>query len=55
MCFLRNGTSYSFETCTIVIGMPETLGCTKFGPLNTEKSDVLAKNVFSQKEIIIQL
>ena len=22
MCFLRNGSSYSFETCTIAIGMP---------------------------------
>ena len=25
MCFLINGSSYSFETCTIVIGMPENL------------------------------
>ena len=25
MCFLRNGSSYSFETCTIGIGMPENL------------------------------
>ena len=25
MCFLRNGSSYSFETCTIVIGMPDNL------------------------------
>ena len=25
MCFLRNGMSYSFETCTIVMGMPENL------------------------------
>ena len=25
MCFLRNGSSYSFETCTIAIGMPENL------------------------------
>ena len=97
MCFLRNGSSYSFETCTIVIGMPENLrvcrvwpskykgkwcfspkcvfsetdhhtalklvplwlaclktsGCAEFGPLNTKESDVLAQNVFSQKQIII--
>ena len=25
MCFLRNGSSYSFETCTIVIITPENL------------------------------
>ena len=25
MCFLRNRSTYSFETCTIVIGMPENL------------------------------
>ena len=25
MCFLRNGSSYSFETCTIGISMPENL------------------------------
>ena len=25
MCFVRNRSSYSFETCTIVIGMPENL------------------------------
>ena len=25
MCFLRNGSSYSFETCTIVIIRPENL------------------------------
>ena len=25
MCFPRNGSPYSFETCTIVIGMPENL------------------------------
>ena len=94
MCFLRNGSSYSFETCTITIGMPENLrvywvwpskykgkwcfspkcvlsetdhhtalklvplwlaclktsGCVEFGPLNTKESDVLAQNVFSQKQ-----
>ena len=143
MCFLRNGSSYSFETCTTAIGTPENLrvhwvwpskykgkwcfnpkcifsetdhhtalklctttigtpenlrvhwvwpskykgkwcfnpkcvfsemdhhtalklvplllahlktsGCTEFGPLNTKESDVLAQNVFSQKQIIIQL
>ena len=99
MCFLRNGSLNSFETCTIAIGMPENLrvcrvwpskykgkwcfspkcvfsemdhhtvlklvplwlaclktsGCTVFGPLNTKESDVLAQNVFSQKQIIIQL
>ena len=98
MCFLRNRSSYSFETCTIVIGMPQnrvcrvwpskykgkwcfspkcvfsemdhhtalklvplslaclkTSGCAEFGPLNTKESDVLAQNVFSQKQIIIQL
>ena len=94
MCFLRNRSSYSFETCTIVIGMPQNLrvcrvwpskykgkwcfspkcvfsemdhhtalklvplwlaclktsGCAEFGPLNTKESDVLAQNVFSQKQ-----
>ena len=142
MCFLRNRSSYSFETCTIVIITPENLrvhwvwpsnykgkwcfspkcvfsetdhhtalklvplqfmaenlrvhwvwpskykekwcfspksvfsemdhhtalklvplwsshlktsGYTKFHPLNTKESDVLAQNVFSQKQIIIQL
>ena len=50
MCFLRNGSSYSFETCTIGIGMPENLRvCWEFDPLNTKESDVLAQNVFSQK------
>ena len=29
--------------------------CTEFGPLNTKESDVLAQNVVSQKQIIIQL
>ena len=55
MCFLRNGLSYNFETCTIAIGMPETSECAEFGPLNTKESDVLAQNVFSQKQINIQL
>ena len=143
MCFARNRSSHSFETCTIVIGMPEnisvhwvwsskykekwcfipkcvlsetdhhtalklctivigmpenlrvhgvwpckykekwcfipkcvlsetdhrtalklvplwlaclkTSGCAKFGPVNTMESDVLSHNVFSQKQIIIQL
>ena len=32
-----------------------TSGCTEFGLLNTKESDVLAQNVFSQKQIIIQL
>ena len=32
-----------------------TSGCAEFGTLNTKKSDVLAQNVFSQKQIIIQL
>ena len=98
-CFLRNGSSYNFDTCTIVIGMPgnlsihlvwpskykgkwcfipkcvfsemdqhtaltlvamqlaclRTSGCAEFGPLNTKESDVLFQNVFSQKQIIIQL
>ena len=34
---------------------PKTSGCTEFGPLNTKESDVLTQNVFSQKQIIIQL
>ena len=55
MCFLRKGSSYSFETCTIAIGMPETSWYTEFCPLNTKESDVSAQNVFSQKQIIIQL
>ena len=29
--------------------------CTEFGPLNTKESNVLAQNVVSQKQIIIQL
>ena len=33
----------------------KTSGYTEFGPLNTKESDVLAQNVFSQKQIIIQL
>ena len=56
MCFLRNRSSYSFETCTIAIGTPENLRVyIEFGPLNTKESDVLAQNVFSQKWIIKQL
>ena len=55
MCFLRNGSSYSFETCTIGSSTPENLKvCIEFGPLNTKESDVLAQNVFSQKWIIKQ-
>ena len=33
----------------------KTSECTVFGHLNKKKSDVLAQNVFSQKQIIIQL
>ena len=44
-----------WNTCTIVIGMPENFRCTEFGPLNTKESDVLAQNVVSQKQVIIQL
>ena len=106
MCFVRNGSLNSFETCTITIGMSKNLRvcrvcpskykgkwcfspkcvlsetdhhtalklvpfetCTigsstpenlrhaqpEFVPLNTKESDVLAQNVFSQKQIIIQL
>ena len=33
----------------------KTSGCAEFGPLNMKESDVLAQNVFSQKQIIIQL
>ena len=55
MCFLRNRSSYSFETCTIALACLKTSGCAEFGPLNTKESDVLAQNVFSQKQIIIQL
>ena len=32
-----------------------TSGCAEFGPLNTKENDVLFQNVFSQKQIIIQL
>ena len=55
MWFLWNRSSYTFTTCTIMIGMPENLRCTEFGPLNTKESDVLAQNVVSLKQIIIQL
>ena len=49
MCFLRNGSSYSFETCTTHNSAHlKTSGCTEFGPLNTKESDVLTQNVFSQ-------
>ena len=33
----------------------KTSGFTEIGPLNTQESDDLAQNVFSQKQIIIQL
>ena len=33
----------------------KTLGCAEFGPLNMKESDVLAQNVFSQKQITIKL
>ena len=50
MCFLRNGSSYSFETCTVAIGMTwNTSGFAEFGPLNIKESDVLAQNVVSQE------
>ena len=99
MCFVRNGSLNSFETCTIGSSTPENLkvhwvwpseykrkwcfspkcvfsetdhhtalklvplqlaclktsGCVEFGPLNTKESDVLAQNVFSQKQVVIQL
>ena len=38
-----------------VIGTCENLRVHWIGPLNTMESDVLAQNVFSQKQIIIQL
>ena len=97
--YFRNGSSYRFKTCAIVIITPENLRvhwvwpsnykgkwcfspksvfsevddhtalkcvplwtsylktseCTVFGHLNKKESDVLAQNVFSQKQIIIQL
>ena len=56
MCFLRNGSSYSFETCTIaIVHAWKPQGVYEFGTLNTKESDVLAQNVFSQKQVIIQL
>ena len=33
----------------------KTSGCAEFGPLYTKKNDISAQNVFSQKQIIIQL
>ena len=33
----------------------KTSGCAEFGPLNTKERDILGQNVFSQKQIIIQL
>ena len=33
----------------------KTSGCAEFGPLNMKESDVLAQNVFYQKQIIIKL
>ena len=33
----------------------KTSGCAEFCPLNMKESDVLSQNVFSQKQIIIQL
>ena len=33
----------------------KTSGCSEFGPLNTQESDVLAQNVFFQTGITIQL
>ena len=55
MCFLRNGSSYSFETCTIAISTPENLKVHWVWPSKYKESDVLFQNVFSQKWIIIQL
>ena len=56
MCFLRNRSSYSFETCNTVIGMPENLRVHFVWPSKYKGgSDVLAQNVFSQKWVIIQL
>ena len=34
--------------------MPEVSGCAEFGPLNTKESGILAQNVFSQEQMIIQ-
>ena len=39
----------------LILACLKTSGCTEFGPLNTKERDVLAQNVFSQKQIIIQL
>ena len=54
--FSINGSSYSFETCTIaIVHAWKPQGVLSFGPVNTKESDVLAPNVFSLKWIIIQL
>ena len=52
--FSETDHRYKFETCAIVACL-KTSGCAEFGPLNMKESDVLAQNVFSQKQIIIQL
>ena len=43
--FFRNGSLYSFETSSHL----KTSECTKIGPLNTKKSDMLTQNVFFSK------
>ena len=55
MCFLRNRSSYSFETGTIAIDTPENLRVCWVWPSKYKESGVLFQNVFYQKQIIIQL
>ena len=46
MCFLRNGSSYSFETCTIVIITPENLRVHWVWPSKYKEKWCFIPNVF---------
>ena len=53
--FSETGHHTALKLVPLWLAHLKTSGCTEFGPLNTKESDVLAQNVVSLKQIIIQL
>ena len=55
MFFSETGHDTALKFVPLWLAQLKTSGCTKFGPLNTKESDVLAHDVVTLKQVIIHI